>query len=97
MDITVEEVKKLAKLSRLEFTEAELAQFVKEFDATLKQVDAINRVNVEGVDLFENTIDADLDLRKDVIVESLPVEKIVENAPEEKDGAFLVPITVVEE
>ena len=97
MEITVEEVKKLAKLSRLEFNEEELQQFIKEFDATLKQVDAINKVDVSGIDLFENTIEADSQLRPDNIEKSLSVEQIISNAPEEKDGTFLVPITVAEE
>lgn len=97
MSITVDDVKKLAKLSRLEFTEEETQQFVKELEATLKQVEAINKVDVSGVDLLESTIDADTQLRPDVVVDSLPVEQIVLNAPDKKDGAFLVPITVAED
>ena len=93
----VDDVKKLAKLSRLEFTEEETQQFVKELEATLKQVEAINKVDVSGVDLLESTIDADTQLRPDVVVDSLPVEQIVLNAPDKKDGAFLVPITVAED
>ena len=97
MSITVDDVKKLAKLSRLEFNEAETQQFVKELEATLQQVEAINKVDVSKVDLLEKTIDADTGLRADVVQDSLPVEQIVLNAPDKKDGAFIVPITVVED
>ncbi len=97
MEITIDDVKKLAKLSRLEFTDAEAQEFVKEFASILEQVDAINRVDVSGVSLFENTKNADTELRKDEVKTSLPVERIVLNAPDEKEGAFLVPITVAED
>ena len=97
MSITVEVVKKLAKLSRLEFNEEETQQFVKELEATLQQVEAINKVDVSNVDLLEKTINADTQLRKDEVLDSLPVEQIVLNAPDKKDGAFLVPITVAED
>lgn len=97
MSITIEDVKKLAKLSRLEFTDEEALQFVDELTATLAQVDAINKVDVSQVDLFEKTVNADTELRADEIKPSLPVEQIVANALDKKDGAFLVPITVAED
>ncbi len=97
MEITIDDVKKLAKLSRLKFSDEEAMQFVQEFEATLKQVDAINRVDVSKVDLFEKTRNADTQLRADVLQDSLTNEQIIANAPEQKDGAFLVPLTVSEE
>lgn len=97
MNITIDDVKKLAKLSRLEFSEQETEQFVEELSATLAQVEAINKVDVSGVDLLEKTVNADTELRADVIKPSLETSEIVANAPESQDGAFLVPITVVEE
>ncbi len=97
MSITIEDVKKLAKLSRLEFNEEETKQFVQELSATLEQVEAINKVDVSKVDLLEKTVNADTELRADVIKQSLTAEQIVANAPESQDGAFLVPITVAED
>lgn len=97
MSITIQEVKKLAKLSRLEFLDSEAEQFVGEFDAILQQVDAINKVDVSKVDLLEDTIDADTQLRADEVRDSLPASVILENAPASEDTAFLVPVTVVEE
>ena len=97
MDITIEDVKKLAKLSRLEFDEQETEQFVQEFSATLKQVEAINKVDVSKIDLLEKTVNSDTQLRADIVKTSLKASEIVANAPESQDGAFLVPITVAEE
>ena len=75
----------------------ETEQFVEELSATLAQVEAINKVDVSGVDLLEKTVNADTELRADVIKPSLETSEIVANAPESQDGAFLVPITVAEE
>ncbi len=96
MSVTIEEVNKLAKLSRLEFTKEESEQFKKEFEAILTQVDAINKVDVSGIDLHEETIDAERDLRADKIEKSLPLEVVLQNSPESEDGAFVVPQTVLE-
>ena len=92
--INLEEAKKLAKLSRLEFKDAELNTFVEEFEKTLEQVNAIDSVDTSKIDLYEETLLADSQLREDVVKESFKQEAIVANAPEKKDGAFVVPTTV---
>ena len=97
MSITIQEVKKLARLSRLEFSDAEAERFLGEFDAILQQVDAINKVDVSGVDLFCDTVDADTQLRADEVKPSLPAADIIKNAPSAEGTAFWVPVTVVEE
>ncbi len=94
--IKIEEVKKLAKLSRLEFGDDELAKFVKDFENILEQVNLINKVNTEGVELYEKTLDAKDELRLDEIKQSFKQEEILQNAPQSEDGAFVVPTTVEE-
>ena len=94
--IDINEAKKLAKLSRLEFSDDELKQFVVEFENILEQVDLINSVNTDGVELFEKTIDAKTELREDKIKASYSQEEILKNAPQREDGTFIVPITVEE-
>jgi len=97
MSITIQEVEKLARLSRLEFSAEEVQRFLGEFEAILGQVEAINKVDVSKVNLLEDTIDADTQLRRDEVKPSLPASEIILNAPESADTAFLVPVTVVEE
>lgn len=94
--IDIEEAKKLAKLSRLEFSDNELKMFVKEFGNILEQVDLINSVNTEGVQLFEKTVNAKSELRSDEIKKSYSQDEILKNAPQSEDGTFIVPITVEE-
>jgi len=94
--IDVNEAKKLAKLSRLEFNEDELANFVKEFDKTLEYMDTIQKVNTSNIDLHEKTINAKTQLREDTVKDSFTQDAIIANAPQSEDGAFAVPITVEE-
>ena len=94
--IDINEAKKLAKLSRLEFSDDELKNFVKDFENILQQVDLINSVSTENVDLMEKTISAKSELRKDEIKKSFDQVEILKNAPQSEEGTFVVPITVEE-
>lgn len=95
MDFDIEQAKNLAKLSRLEFSDDELKAFLKDFRATLEQVSLIERVDVSNVDVKkEDDIVDILELRTDKVVNTFSQEQVVQNAPDKKDGAFLVPLTV---
>lgn len=94
MDFDIEQAKNLAKLSRLEFSDEELKQFLKDFNATLKQVSLIEQVDVSKTDAKKDDIIDIVNLRGDTVVETFKQEQVVQNAPDKKDGAFLVPLTV---
>ena len=94
--IDITDVKKLAKLSRLEFNDSELEKFSEEFGRILEYVDLINSVNTDGVELLEKTINAKDELREDVVVPSFSQDEILNNAPQSEEGTFIVPITVEE-
>lgn len=92
--IDVDEARKLAKLSRLDFSEDELKNFTNEFEKMLAMFEALEDIDVSNVSLIESALRSDGELRKDEIVDSFPQETILQNAPEKKDGAFIVPVTV---
>ena len=94
MKFDIDDAKKLAKLSRLEFSDDELKDFLKEFDSILQQVSLIDNVDVSGVDLKSDDALDILDVREDDVKNTFTQEQVLQNAPEKKDGAFLVPITV---
>lgn len=94
--IDIEEARKLAKLSRLEFSEKELENFINEFGNILEYVEKINSLDTSKVDLKEKTLDAKTELREDEIKKSFSQEDILKNAPQSEDGAFSVPTTVEE-
>ena len=95
MDFDIKEAQNLAKLSRLEFTDDELKEYIKEFKATLQQVSVIESVDVSSLNAQQLDDIVDItNLRKDEVVNTFTQQQVVQNAPDKKDGAFLVPITV---
>lgn len=90
--ITKEEVAKLAKLARLEFSNDELDKIISDMDDIIAFADTINN-SVEGDaekirNVSSNATPAE-DFREDVVKESLPNEKILSNVNGSK-GCFCV-------
>jgi aspartyl-tRNA(Asn)/glutamyl-tRNA(Gln) amidotransferase subunit C len=92
MAVTKIEIEKLAKLSRLRFSDEELEKFADEFDEIITFADTINQ-SVEGGTDEIRSVGSELisfeELREDEVIPSLPNEKIVSNV-EDKDGFFSV-------
>ena len=94
MEISIEQIKHLANLSRLEFTDNELEEFKGEFQAIIDYVNQLQAVDTSNaVDCGEMRLISQL--RDDVVGQSLSNDDVVSNAKHKEDGAFLVP-TVVE-
>lgn len=90
--ITEKEIKTLARLSRLEFSEEEIAKFIPGFEEIIEFAGRINS-RVEGDTSSIKEVDSRTvkweDLREDEVCESLPNEKITSNV-EAEDGYFPV-------
>lgn len=92
MSISRKEIKTLARLSRLEFSEEEEEKFIPDFEEIIAFADRINE-SVEGDTSSIREVTARTiaweDLREDEVTESLPNEKITSNV-EAQDGYFPV-------
>ncbi len=86
--ITLEEVKRLATLSALEFDEAELKTFAEEFGSILNMVDEIQTCHTDLKQVYKSHKFEDL--REDVPKESVSQEKALQNSPKTRKGAFVV-------
>jgi aspartyl-tRNA(Asn)/glutamyl-tRNA(Gln) amidotransferase subunit C len=89
--ITKEEVLKVAKLARLEFSEAEISGFAAELAAILGYVDQLGEADISGAEPTCFVAPSHDPLRDDVEAPSLPVEKMLANGPSVKKGHFAVP------
>lgn len=92
MSITQKEIKTLARLARIEFSEEEEQKFIPDFEEIIAFADRING-EVEGDtasirEITERTVDWN-DLREDEVCESLPNEKVTSNVSPQ-DGYFPV-------
>ena len=86
MSVTQKEIKTLARLARLEFSDEEIEKFAPEFEEIIEFANRINE-QVEGDtgtirEVVSRTVKWE-DLREDEVKESLPNEKITSNVQAE--------------
>jgi len=81
------QVKKVAKLSRLELTGEEVDEFAGQLSAILGYMAKMNELNTDNVEPLAHCLPITNVLRKDQIKESLGTEKALANAPQ-RDGEF---------
>lgn len=89
----MEMVKHLARLSKLNFTDAELKKAAGEMTDIIKIMDTVKEIDITYDPIKDNQNVYLNDLRKDIPSESLPAEKILQNAVS-MDNAFVVPKVV---
>ena len=87
-DKTMEEIEILAKLS---LTDEEKEKSRNEMQKMLDYVELLNSLDTDNVEPLTHLFPIENVFREDVEEESTPREEILKNAPEEKDGQFLVP------
>ncbi|MCD7034394.1 Asp-tRNA(Asn)/Glu-tRNA(Gln) amidotransferase subunit GatC [Metabacillus sp. GX 13764] len=93
--ISNEQVKHVAHLARLAITEEEAALFTKQLDAIIGFAEQLNELDTENVEPTSHVLDMKNVMRDDVPKKGLPVEDVLKNAPDKKDGYVRVP-TILE-
>lgn len=91
MKITVEQVEHVAKLARLNVSDAEKEKFAEQLSAILQYAEKLDELDTEGVEPTTHVLPLHSVMRSDEVRESLPIEHVLRNAPEDEDGQFLVP------
>lgn len=86
--VSKEDIKYIAELCKLKFSEEELESFKDDFYKVLKYVDQLKEVDTEGVEPTYHVNSKIQPLREDIVKKSLPKEEVIKNAPEEKYGYF---------
>jgi len=81
------QVRKVAKLSRLDLTEAEITEFASQLSAILDYMEKINELDTENVQPLAHCLPISNVFREDSVKESLGTEKTLANAPK-RDGEF---------
>lgn len=90
--LNLEEVEYIAKLSKLELSPSEKEIYCAQLSSVLEYVEQLEGVNTEGVLPMANITGLENAYREDAIVESaISHDDIAKNAPEFKDGSFVVP------
>jgi aspartyl-tRNA(Asn)/glutamyl-tRNA(Gln) amidotransferase subunit C len=84
----------VARLARLELSEAEVERMTAELTKVLDHIEKISGLDLEGVPPTTHVVDAAGwlgILRADEPRPSLPLDVVLEQAPAVADGGFLVP------
>ena len=89
--ITIKDVEHVAKLARLELTEAEKEKFTKQLGDVLKYVEQMNEVDTTNVKPMAHAFDIVNVMREDKVVNEVSREELLKNAPEEENKFFKVP------
>ena len=84
-------VAKIARLARIEVSDADKEHYAKEITGILKWMEQLNEVNTEGVPMLTSVSDVTLPFRKDVVTDGNQGEAVVANAPSSDYGCFVVP------
>ena len=90
-EISLDEVKKIAKLSRLKITDEEAEKFSSQLTDILKYAEKINEINTDNIPPTSHSIDIKNALRADTVKPSYSRESIMRNAPEPENGFYKVP------
>lgn len=89
-DETIEYVGILAKL---ELSDAEKEQAKADMGRMLDYIDKLGELDTDGVEPMSHVFSVENVFREDVVTNGDERERLLSNAPEEKDGMFVVPPT----
>jgi aspartyl-tRNA(Asn)/glutamyl-tRNA(Gln) amidotransferase subunit C len=89
--ITVDEVRHVAKLARLDLPESRLERLTGQLESILGYVAQIQKVDMTGVEPMAHAVPLHNVFRQDIVEPSLPLEKVLQNAPETDGPFFKVP------
>lgn len=95
--ITLEQIKHVAKLARLDLSSDKLNQFTTQLESILEYVAAIGAVDTDNAQPFTHALPLVNVLREDVAKPSLPVDQVLLNAPDSDPPFFKVPKVIGEE
>lgn len=91
MKLSLDEVKYVAQLARIEFSDEELEKFRTQLDAIIGYIEKMNELDTENVKPTSHVVDVNNVLREDEVGNSLPREEVLKNAPCSENGFFKVP------
>jgi aspartyl-tRNA(Asn)/glutamyl-tRNA(Gln) amidotransferase subunit C len=89
--LTEKEVAHVAKLARLDLTPEELTRFSAQLSHILAYVDELSRLDTSNVEPMSHPLDLSNVFRDDATKPSLSPDEALANAPQKRDGFFLVP------
>ena len=87
------DIKSVAKLASINLSEEEQKSLSNDLSIILEHVNALSnlKLNSQQQEILIHPLGKELELQEDEVVESLTHDEAISNAPESKDGKFVVP------
>lgn len=92
--ISDETIEYVGILAKLELSGEEKEQAKKDMGRMLDYIDKLNELDTAGVEPMSHVFPVNNVFREDVVTNGDDRENMLKNAPEQKDGTYVVPITV---
>jgi len=91
MSLKIEEVEHIAKLAHLDLSAEEKTRYREQLSDIIDHIAKLSELDTSGISPMANAVEGASPLRADESRPSLPRAKLLQNAPEAKDGQFKVP------
>jgi aspartyl-tRNA(Asn)/glutamyl-tRNA(Gln) amidotransferase subunit C len=89
--ITIETVRHIAKLARLQLSANEEQMYTEQLGKILDHVDALKAVDTTGIEPMSHALEISNVMREDEVKPTPGQEMIIKGAPEAERGFFRVP------
>jgi aspartyl-tRNA(Asn)/glutamyl-tRNA(Gln) amidotransferase subunit C len=91
MSLTIDQVKKIARLSRIKMDDAEISKHCDQLNKIFGWIQQLSEVNTDAVEPLLSVNEQSLALREDLVTEPDNQEALAKLAPNGKYGYFVVP------
>lgn len=90
-NITIEDINKIAKLSKIKITDNEKEDMVKQLGKIINWIDILSELDTEKVEILNNVHNQTLNLFEDEVKMAENIENVMKNSKEDKYNYFTVP------
>ncbi len=94
MSVTKEDVRKIARLSRIAVPEDQLETLAEDLSGIMGWIEQLNEVDIDGVEPMTSVVAAKLPMREDIVTDGNIQDQVLANAPKSEEGFFVVPKAV---
>jgi aspartyl-tRNA(Asn)/glutamyl-tRNA(Gln) amidotransferase subunit C len=94
MQLTIQEVEHIAELAKLELSDQEKEQYREQLSSILEYATMLQNLDTSSIPPTASVLPGHSTLREDVVLSPLSPEEVLENAPQQKDQQFKVPIVM---
>ena len=94
MSVTKDDVRKVARLSRIAVPDEKLDALANELNGIMGWIEQLNEVDVDGVEPLTSVVETSLPMRADEVSDGNRRDEVLANAPKSDEGFFVVPRSV---